>query len=255
MTLPRAQQPPVTDPEALVGTGLRSARVSRLLAEWISSGRYPHGGALPPERELAGQLGVSRATLRRALADLAAAGLVERHQGRGTFVAGDRLSEETNALTSLTELGASRGLVASARVLELRIAEADDGDSELFGIAPGAPVVLLHRLRRLDDLPVSLDRSRVPGDALPDLERLDFRRDSLYAVLEGAGRGPVRADYTVEAVPADPTQARLLEVAPGAPLLRARTVSRDAAGRVVEAGEMLYRGDRYRFRAQLVRHR
>jgi GntR family transcriptional regulator len=145
--------------------------------------------------------------------------------------------------------------VASARVLELRVTEADDADSERFGIAPGAPVVLLHRLRRLDGLPVSLDRTRVPREALPDLGTLDFRRDSLYAALDQAGRGPVRADYTVEAVPADPAQARLLEVAPGTPLLQASTVSRDAAGRVVEAGETLYRGDRYRFRAQLVRHR
>ena len=59
----------------------------------------------------------------------------------------------------------------------------------------------------------------------------------------------------MEAVPADPVQSRLLEVGVGTPLLRASTVSRDATGRVVEAGEMLYRGDRYRFRAQLVRHR
>ncbi|HLL63172.1 MAG TPA: GntR family transcriptional regulator [Propionibacteriaceae bacterium] len=245
----------MSEPEPLAGAGLRSAQVARLLAGRISSGRIPSGEALPPERELAGQLGVSRTTLRRALADLAAAGLVERHQGRGTFAAGDRLSEEANALTSLTELGASRGLVASARVLELRVTEADDADSERFGIAPGAPVVLLHRLRRLDGLPVSLDRTRVPREALPDLGTLDFRRDSLYAALDQAGRGPVRADYTVEAVPADPAQARLLEVAPGTPLLQASTVSRDAAGRVVEAGETLYRGDRYRFRAQLVRHR
>lgn len=245
----------MTESDPLAGVGLRSARVSSLLAERISSGRIGPGAALPPERELADQLGVSRATLRRALADLAAAGLVERHQGRGTFVAGDRLSEEANALTSLTELGASRGLVPSARVLELLVTEADDVDSELFGIAPGAPVLRLHRLRRLDGLPVSLDRTRVPGDALPDLEALDFRRDSLYAALERAGRGPVRADYTVEAVPADPAQARLLEVAVATPLLRASTVSRDGAGRVVEAGEMHYRGDRYRFRAQLVRHR
>ena len=245
----------MTEPDSLAGAGLRSAQISRLLTERISSGRMASGQALPPERELAGQLGVSRATLRRALADLAAVGLVERHQGRGTFVAGDRLSEEANALTSLTELGTSRGLKASARVLEQRVTEADDADSELFGIAPGAPVLLLYRLRRLDGLPVSLDRTRVPQDALPDLGTLDFRRDSLYAALDRAGRGPVRADYTVEAVPADPVQARLLEVAAGTPLLRASTISRDATGRVVEAGEMLYRGDRYRFRARLTRHR
>ena len=168
----------------------------------------------------------------------------------------DPLSEEANALTSLTELGTSRGLKCARRgCWNCAWPRLDDADSELFGIAPGAPVLLLHRLRRLDGLPVSLDRTRVPRDALPDLGTLDFRRDSLYAALERAGRGPARADYTVEAVPADPVQSRLLEVGVGTPLLRASTVSRDATGRVVEAGEMLYRGDRYRFRARLVRHR
>ena len=245
----------MTEPDPLTGTGLRSAQVARLLAERIGSGRIARGEALPPERELADQLGVSRATLRRALSDLAAAGLVERHQGRGTFVAGDRLSEDANALTSLTELGASRGLVASARVLELRVVEADDADSELFGIAPGAPVVLLHRLRLLDGLPVSLDRTRVPQEALPDLETLDFRRDSLYAALDRAGRGPGPRGLHGGGGAGRSGQSRLLEVAAGTPLLRASTVSRDTTGRVVEAGEMLYRGDRYRFRAQLIRHR
>ena len=66
-------------------------------------------------------------------------------------------------------------------------------------------------------------------------------------------RGPVRADYSVRALPATEVEAELLDVHGGEPLLLATTKSYDDGGRVVELGEMLYRGDRYRFRATLTR--
>ena len=107
-----------------------------------------------------------------------------------------------------------------------------------MAVAPGTPVLVLRRLRLLDGLPVSVDHSRVPLASLPPLSELDFRRDSLYAALALAGHAPVRADYTVWAVPASRAEARLLGLEPGSPLLRTTTVSRDATGLVVEVGDM-----------------
>lgn len=240
---------------ALVGRELRSASVSRALAAEIERAGLRSGEQLPPERELGERFSVSRDTVRRALEDLAADGVVERHRGRGTFVAGRRLSEEPDSLMSLTEMGAARGLVATAVVLEARTQDASVDDSELFSVAPGAPVLVLHRVRLLDAMPVSIDRSRVPVACLPPLDQLNFTVDSLYAALDRAGHGPVRADYTVQAVEAREDQAALLDIPAGGPLLLTRTTSRAANGRVVEAGEMAYRGDRYRFQASLTRRR
>lgn len=227
--------------------------MARAVAEAIAAGGLRDGDRLASERELCEQFGVSRATVRRALADLAASGLVESQPGRGTFVSPPRVGEPPNTLASFTSIGTARGLVPSSRVLEAGIAAATVEESERFGIAPGAGVFVLTRVRCLDGLPVSVDHSRVPMVRAEGIAEADFATASLYAVLDAAGHGPVRADYTVEAVAATAEQATLLDVAQGAPLLLTHTVSHDRNDTVVELGTMAYRGDRYRFQATLRR--
>ena len=239
----------------LAGSDPLHRRVYRAIADEIATGALAPGARLPSERELCERLSVSRATVRRALAELGADGLVESSVGRGTSVAAGPIGEAPNTLMSFTELGASRGLVASARVLVSLVRPADIDESEAFGIAPGAELFVLERLRLLDGMPVSLDRSRVPLALAPSLADSDFGATSLYAVLDRAGAGPTRADYGVQAIRADARQAKLLRVETGAPLLHATTAGRDANNRLVELGEMAYRGDRYRFRATLTRRR
>jgi len=87
----------------------------------------------------------------------------------------------------------------------------------------------------------------------PGLGGLDLEGVSLYEVLEGYGLHPMRARFTVEAIEADPRRARLLGLEPGRPLLRCEQQTEDDAGRQIELCEMVYRYDRYRFRATLVR--
>jgi DNA-binding GntR family transcriptional regulator len=230
-------------------------RVHALIADQIASGVLAPGQRLPAERTLCDALGVSRATVRRALATLAADGLVESSAGRGSFVASGRLAEPANALMSLTELGASRGLAATARVLSEDVREATLEESELFAIAPGADLFELARLRMLDGLPVAVDRAAVPLRRAPQLTDVDWTTASLYAELAAAGAEPVSAAYTLEAQPADAEEAELLGLAPGAPVLVTTTSTHDAEGRLVEVTRTAYRGDRYRFHATLTRRR
>lgn len=239
----------------LTGSDPLHRRVYRAVANEIASGAIAPGARLPSERELCERLSVSRSTVRRALSDLAVDGLVESFPKRGTFVSAGPLGEDPNALMSFTELGASRGLRASARVLGTDVRPADLDEAELFGLAPGADLFVLERLRLLDGMPVSVDRSLVPLALQPTLPEIDFATASLYATLDEAGTGPVRADYGVQAIAASRRQAKLLGVETGEPLLLATTASRDTGGRLVELGEMTYRGDRYRFRATLTRRR
>ena len=154
-------------------------------------------------------------------------------------------------LQSFTEMARSRGLTAGAVVLHCvrRPAELDEADD--LGIAPGAPVLSLRRLRLLDGIAVAVDHSLVPSALLPDVGADDFRDASLYSALRRHGVSPQRADYEVQAIAADAEGARLLEVEPGAPLLSARQVCLDDRGRRIERGHITYRGDRYRFRAVL----
>jgi GntR family transcriptional regulator len=227
-------------------------RVYREIAKEIENGVLLPGDRLPSERWLCDELGVSRATVRRAIEELVTDGLVES-RGRGSFVTGDALVEPPNTLMSLSELGRSRGLAASARVLAFDVRPATIDEAETFGIAPGAELFELERLRMLDGLPISLDHNRVPIRAVPDARDIDFGSASLYEALDRAGSAPVRADYELEARGAEAHEAELLGLAPGAPVLFATTVAIGEEGRVVDLGRTVYRADRYRFQATLMR--
>jgi GntR family transcriptional regulator len=168
-------------------------------------------------------------------------------------VTGDALVEPPNTLMSLSELGRSRGLEASARVLASATRAASIDEAETFGIAPGAQLLELQRLRMLDGLPISIDLNRVPLRALPDVAGLDFATDSLYDALERAGNTLVRADYELEARAAQAHEAELLGLALHAPVLYATTVAIGDDGRVLDLGRTVYRADRYRFQATLMR--
>lgn len=241
---------PSLDPHAAEPLYLQAARH---LAEAAGSGGLARGTRLPSERALCARLGVSRVTLRRALAQLVEEGVLESSPGRGWYVTTGVLGEPPNALRSFTETAGARGLTPSARVLGADVRPADLDEAERLGLAPGAPLLDLERVRRLDGVPIAVDRARVPLALAPALAHTDFAAASLYATLEAAGVRPVRADYAVQAVPADARAAALLELAAGAPLLVTEQTTYDERERPVELATMAYRGDRYRFRASLRR--
>ena len=241
------------DPLPLNRLQLRYQQVREELGAEIERGRRPVGSRLPPERALADHFGVSRVTLRRALQELAGAGVVAR-SGAGWVVASPAIGEPPNVLMSFSEMAASRGLAPGARALERRTRPATIDEAEELGLAPGAALFELERLRSLDGVPILIDRTRIPLALAPGLDRVDLGERSLYGVLqERFGMRPTRARFEVEAIPADARRASLLGLRPGEPLLRCRQQTEDEAGRPIELCEMVYRGDRYRFRATLQR--
>jgi GntR family transcriptional regulator len=227
-------------------------RVCRQIADDIQASDLRPGDRLPSERSLCDGLGVSRATVRRAIEELVAEGLVEQ-RGRGTFVASQALTEPRNTLMSLSELARSRGLEPTAQVLVAQTRSATLDEADRFGIAPGAAVFDLQRCRMLDGMPIAVDSDLVPLSLAPSLGELDFTTASLYSALEEEGIRLARADYDIEARGADEQEAELLELAPGAPVLQTRTVALDGGGRVIDMGRSVYRADRYRFQATLTR--
>lgn len=229
-------------------------QVAEALTRDITERGAPAGQRLPSEAALCKRFEVSRVTLRQALAKVKERGLVHPQAGRGWYVGAahvDPVSEEPGVLQSFTEMARSRGLTADAVVLHCRRQPAGWDEARDLGVAPGAELVSLRRLRRLNGITVAIDSSLVPAELLAGATAEQFRTGSLYETLQRNGSRPARADYEVEAVAAGSDEAKLLGVDVGTPLLSARQIATDAHGRRIERGRIIYRGDRYRFRAVL----
>jgi GntR family transcriptional regulator len=203
--------------------------------------------ALPPERDLATDFGVSRITVRKALDALVAEGLLTRKQGAGTFVSG-RVEKQFAKLTSFSEDMAARGRKPRSEWLLRASGTVTPDESLTLGLSPGAPVYRFNRVRFADELPMAVEYSIIPGFGLPGVEAVE---ESLYVALQAAGTRPARALQKLRAILVDGERARLLKVEVGAPALYIERRGFLDDGRVIEATQSWYRGDAYDFVAEL----
>jgi GntR family transcriptional regulator len=238
-------------------------RVANIIASEIALS--PAGSRMPSESKQCDRFKVSRVTLRQALSQLQEKGLIESKPGLGWFVVdraaqgdtrpadanGRPLSETPGKLMSFTDMALSRGSVPDSVVLEQRVRPATFDEAEALVIMPGADVLLLRRLRRLNGFAVAVDRSIVPLYVLPNALNLDLTSTSLHASLRAAEATPSLVEIEVQAIVADEEKAHLLGVDEGFPLLKVRQAFFDSDGRAVEQGVIIYRGDRYRYRSRL----
>jgi len=226
----------------------------QLIEDEIARGILRPGSRLPSERELCLELRISRVTLRKALSQLVKDGVLSPSHGRGWFVASRGGAKEwPNKLESFTETAARMGLVPSSRILRAAAAPANLDEAEQLSIAPGTPLFHLERVRLLDDVPIAVDRTRIPASLVPGFGAVDFGRESLYSRLAEVGVQPASADTTVEACEANQEAATLLELEVGKPILVMNQVVRDETGRPLFASTIEYSGERYRLRTVLTR--
>ncbi len=219
------------------------------VAEAIRRGGFAPGDRLPPERELAETLGVSRSTLRLALHDMERAGLVVRRPGRGggTFVAAPKVERDLGHFAGLGEYVRRQGaLGGTAQVLGVALTLPAQRVAEALGLAPAALVVAVDRVRLADGVPIAVERSSFPAERFPGLAEQALG-GSLYDLLRDVyGCPPIRAVERIEAVAADEVAAELLAVKPGSPLLAVERTAYADGDLPVEHADDLFRGDRTR---------
>ena len=137
------------------GEGVAAWRqIANQLEADISFGRLGPGSRLPVETDLAARFSVNRHTVRRALAELSALGLIRAAQGRGTFVAGRPLAYPIGARTRFSEIVSGAGREAGGRLLGATETVADEPTAQALAIAAGAPVMRLETLRSADGIPI-----------------------------------------------------------------------------------------------------
>ena len=142
------------------------------------------GEAIPSERQLTRELGVSRLTVRAALDELVREGLLVRRHGSGTFVSEPKIAQELT-MTSFTEDMQRRGMVPASRTLGLRVAPAGAHLGRLLHVSPSEPVLIINRLRLADRETMAIETLHVRESLVPGLSAPDLERQSFYEILEG----------------------------------------------------------------------
>lgn len=231
-------------------------RVMRFLRESIVSGEAVAGERLPTEAALMERFGVSRVVVRQALGILEDDGLIYRVRGKGTFVSLDADSEAAPSHTGYLEDLIRQGLSVQVEVLEFGLVPASSDVAVALGVAGGDRVVFVKRLRSVEDEPFAVVESYVPTDVGGKLRLEDLEREPLMRLLETkAGVEIASATEVFQAVAADDETARLLRVDPLAPLLKMTLTAFLNNGRAVNLEHVLFRSDRYHYRAHFRRRR
>ena len=208
------------------------------------------GEALPPERALATELGVSRMTLRRAIDELAREGLITRRQGAGTFVAEPKVAPSL-AATSFSQDMRERGLVPSSRTLSIEELLAGPQLARRLELSPSERILRIVRLRLADAAPMAIETLHVPLDLIGPLESDDLEDASFYELLTRKGVTIDHGVQSIEPTVTDEGASEVLEVPLRSPALLFEQTTWCTDGRAVEFVRSVYRGDRYRLTATL----
>ncbi|MDE1948450.1 MAG: GntR family transcriptional regulator [Burkholderiales bacterium] len=219
------------------------------LSRLIRDGRFGPEDALPSERSLAETLSISRVTARKAIDALVGDGLIVRRHGSGNYIA-PLLEQPLTRLTSFTEELKQRGFVPSSRWLRRTVGAALPDEMVALGLAPGARVARLERVRLADTTPMAYESSALPTTVLPNPEAVS---ESLYAFLAASESAPARALQHIRATNATLRQAELLGIPVGQALLFITRVGYADDGRAVEITHTWCRSDYYDFVAELRR--
>ena len=219
-----------------------------LLTNRIRSGAIATGAYLPSENDLCAEYGVSRITAKRAMNELAQAGLVARERGRGTRVLDNQLSPVFSAsIDGWRENVSAMGQRTSAQVLEFDYVSVPVEVAAALEIETGETVQYTVRVRRQNGEPFSYLVTYVPEDIGRCYKRKDMGNNPLHKLLERAGIQIAAARQMLTATLADPPIAEILEIPVGSPLIEVERVVRDDTDRPVQFIRILYRPDLYRF--------
>lgn len=232
-------------------------QLMEILKEKVQTGVWAPGDQIPGEQDLCEMYGVSRTVVRQSLLELELEGVVNRRKGKGTFIALPKISEGlVQKLTGFYQDMVERGLKPGTKVLHQNVVPANEKVARFLNINPDDQVIDILRLRSINEEPIQLVTTYVPFEICPGLAQVDLTNLSLYEYLEReCGIFIAKGRRYIEAVLANETEAGLLGIERGAPLLMLDSISFSESEQPIEYYHALHRGDRSRFEVELVRSR
>jgi GntR family transcriptional regulator len=223
-------------------------RIREDLRESIVSGQSKPGDRIGSERELCDQHAVSSITVKRAVLDLVAEGLLYRVPGKGTFVSQPKMERDLSRLSSFTDEMLHRGLKPDSTVLDARTMTAKGSVARSLDLSPGEEVIYLERIRFADGVPLMLEKTFLPYKLFPNLLSQDLARQSLYDLIAQEYEiSLAKARETLEPVIMSDREAECLTVEKGAPGLLLELIAYSDDGTPVEYTKAVVRGDRCKY--------
>jgi GntR family transcriptional regulator len=211
------------------------------------------GQAIPSERQLSHDFGVSRLTVRAAIDELAREGYLVRRRGSGTYVSEPKIAQELT-MSSFSEEMRRRGLRPGSRTLSLEVTHAGAYLGRCLHVSPSERIVVAKRLRLADEETMAIETLHVPELLVPGLTAEDFDRTSFYDLLtERYGIEIVGGIQTIEPTVTNEEESELLGVPLHSPAFQFERTTRSESGEIVEFVRSIYRGDRYRLVTELNR--
>jgi GntR family transcriptional regulator len=210
--------------------------VKRSLLRAIESGAFPPGETLPSEAEIAGQMGISIGTLRRAVDELAAEHILVRRQGRGTFVATHNTDRFLFQFFHV-ERDDGRREAPVVDLVSFERVRADDEPAQALQLRPGEPAIQIENRLRLQGRAVIYDRLTLPATLFKGLTEKRFRErpSTIYQLYQSDfGITVVRAQERARARAADRNVARVLGLAIGVPVMQVNRTALTFGDRPVE---------------------
>jgi len=232
-------------------------QISAWLKELILTGRYQKGEKLPSEIRLAQMCAVNRNTLRQALSQLTAEGLLTKEKGRGTFISSapsPPVKHKLKQISSFRDDLASIGIREKTLLLKKSVSEASQHVADALVLGADSKVIAIHRLRTGDGVPFIYEESYLPYHMFKDILDKDLTGSMYQLITEHFNIILARSEQTIQAVNLTGKTAKYLHLPENSAGIFMESVTFDANNIPVEVLCSFYRGDKYIFEVELGRY-
>lgn len=210
----------------------------------ISNGDWKPQQLIPSENQLCKMYGISRMTVRSVITSLVNEGLLYRVQGKGTFVSAPKISAKSPAYVGIREQLEKQGFLIDTKLIELQVMPAGKNVGQILNIEASLEVYHIRRVRYADGKPVSIHESYIPRQFCESLCENDIEQEQLCHVLDEKYHLTAKKVHeTLESVSASASEAKLLNISRGHPLLLLKEINYTATGQTFEYTKIVFRGD------------
>lgn len=224
-------------------------QLKKIILQEIKNGTYPVGGLIPTEKELSDTFQISRTTVRQAITELVQEGWLYRIKSKGTYVSQPKISQDfIKKLESFNDQIIRAGMTPSTEILKLEVIKSSGKVISSLNLKDTASVIYLHRKRLADNEPIVTIETYLPYDACSFILSRDLENERLYSILEEHKETCIfRVRRIVEAVEANASDKKHLDIPIGKPVQHFTSIGYNAYGKPIEYSLARYRGDRNSF--------